>query len=875
VFIGIDLRGFVPLTRILFALSLGAALRGDVINVPDGGNLQAAINSAQPGDTLVLAAGSTYTGNFVLPYKGDNTDYITITSSNLSALPPADHRVSPADSVNMPKLLTPSTDSALTVAEKANHYRVIGIEFLVSSGFYCFNMVSVGTPFNTDPAAVAHDIELDRIYVHGDPVNGTKFGVYLNGGATTVKNSYISQIASTFQDAIGIVGIFGPGPYWILNNYVEAAGENVYFAPASNYPGVGIEANIPSDVVIRGNYLRKPLSWRAEDPSYAGIPWIVKNLLELKAGRRFLIEGNVLENNWIQSQNGFSILLTLRAGGDPNTVIRDITFRYNIVRHVAGAFNIQGKDDDGLGSSFNEYIHDNIFEDITQSLGGNGYMFQDVGGTDGLAIDHNTCFQEFTLLAGWVFPTYGLSFTNNIAPLAGYGVIAAGTAPGTRSLDAYFPGWVFQKNVLVGDPANYPTSNSYLKAYSDVGFVDRTGGDYHLLPSSPYKNAGTDGRDAGADIDAVLAATAGAVAGFIPASSAVSISPQSLSLKGAATQQFTATVSGSPNQTVTWTITPSVGSISSSGLYTAPVLVTSVQDIRITATSVADPTQAASVFVTLVRSLQVNVTINPQLVQLAPAQQQQFTASSTGGSTSAVTWTITPQLGSISSSGVYTASASGSAQQDVRITATSVADPTHEASAYVTLAPAVPVAVAVSPAAVYLSPAQQQQFVSAVTGGNTSAVTWAVTPALGSIAASGLYTAPGGVATQQDVRITATSIADPTHEANAYVTLLPLLPVVVGVSPVAAQLSASQQQQFTVTVGGGKTVAVNWTITPALGSISSSGVYMAPASVAAQQDVRVTVSVADSIHEATAYVTLLPSVTTGPAASSKTVRHLK
>jgi hypothetical protein len=41
-----------------------------------------------------------------------------------------------------------------------------------------------------------------------------------------------------------------------------------------------------------------------------------------------------------------------------------------------------------------------------------------------------------------------------------------------------------------------------------VNYNDGNGGDYHLLASSPYKNAGTDHKDLGADINALEAATA-------------------------------------------------------------------------------------------------------------------------------------------------------------------------------------------------------------------------------------------------------------------------------------------------------------------------------------------------------------------------------
>ena len=40
-----------------------------------------------------------------------------------------------------------------------------------------------------------------------------------------------------------------------------------------------------------------------------------------------------------------------------------------------------------------------------------------------------------------------------------------------------------------------------------MNYKNANGGDYHLLSTSPYKHAGTDGKDLGADIDAILART--------------------------------------------------------------------------------------------------------------------------------------------------------------------------------------------------------------------------------------------------------------------------------------------------------------------------------------------------------------------------------
>ncbi len=171
---------------------------------------------------------------------------------------------------------------------------------------------------------------------------------------------------------------------------------------------------------------------------------------------------------------------------------------------------------------------------------------------------------------------------------------------------------------------------------------------------------------------------------------AVSVSPASASLGPSQTQQFTATVTGSSITTVTWSISPSVGSISGSGLYTAPASITSQQTVTVKATSNADTTKSASATVTLVPP--ITVTVSPASVTLgvyAPSQSQQFTATVTGATNTNVTWSCSCAVGSFSSSGstaTYTAPATNSSQHTVTITATSVANPAKSASATVTVA---------------------------------------------------------------------------------------------------------------------------------------------------------------------------------------------
>src|SRR2546426_751401 len=133
-----------------------------------------------------------------------------------------------------------------------------------------------------------------------------------------------------------------------------------------------------------------------------------------------------------------------------------------------------------------------------------------------------------------------------------------------NTLNASYPGYLFTKNAMVGGTDNpYPTGNFFPSSYNPgVGFANYAGADYHLAASSPYKNAGTDGRDLGADIDAVLAATATAITGIgiappptpLPT---LSVTPQTavdfgaVAVGGSADRSFTVTNTGSGSLTGT------------------------------------------------------------------------------------------------------------------------------------------------------------------------------------------------------------------------------------------------------------------------------------------------------------------------------------
>jgi hypothetical protein len=395
--------------------------------VPAGGNLQAALNGASPGDTIVLQAGATYVGNFVLPARAGSS-YIVIRTSALGAGFPAEGtRVGPADAPLMARLVTPNSAPAVSTASGAHHYRLVGLEIGVAPDVtlnYGLVAFGDGSSAQNSLAGVPHDLVLDRCYVHGNATGNMRRGVALNSAAAAVVDSYIAECHEVGADSQAICGWNGPGPYKIVNNYLEGAGENVLFGGADPY----IQGLIPSDIEFRRNTLSKPLRWKVGHPTYAGIHWSVKNIFELKNAQRVLVEGNTMEHNWVDGQNGFAILFTPRNqdGTAPWSVVRDVTFRNNVVRNVGAGINILGRDYYHASQTTTRIaIVNNLFENVDGAAwgGSNGRLVQFISGADAITFDHNTAFQTGPIVFADGDASTRVAITNNIVPHSEYGII--------------------------------------------------------------------------------------------------------------------------------------------------------------------------------------------------------------------------------------------------------------------------------------------------------------------------------------------------------------------------------------------------------------------------------------------------------------------
>lgn len=502
---------------------------GKTITVNENDNLQAALNAAQPGDTVVLQAGATFSapsGGFVLPAKADaNGQWIVVRTSHLSALP-AEACVTPSQASAMAKIVSKDVAPALATAPGAAFWRLAGLEVTVAESALAdaaspnaapnYGLIRLGDDLETNVNHLATDVVIDRCYIHGHPRKNVRRGVALNSRRTAVVDSYLSDFHETGSDSQAVAGWNGPGPFKIVNNHLEGAGENILFGGADP----AVSGLVPADIEIRRNRLVKPRSWRPGDPNFAGIAWSVKNILELKNARRVLVDGNVLENNWVSGQNGFAVLFTVRNqdGGAPWATVEDVAFTNNLLRHAASGINILGRDYSHPSEQIRRLkIKNNVFDDVSDTPWGGAGRFLQITDTADVTVENNTIFHSGNLLMSYTNlntpSNTGFVYRNNVAAHNGYGVIGDGTAPGLESLNTYFPGAIFTGNLLAGGRAeSYPAGNGFPASLDSVGFVNRWNGEYALAADSPFKNRGTDGKDPGVD----AAALSNAISGVAP-----------------------------------------------------------------------------------------------------------------------------------------------------------------------------------------------------------------------------------------------------------------------------------------------------------------------------------------------------------------------
>jgi hypothetical protein len=540
---------------------------GKTVLVKAGEDPEQALTQASCGDTIQLQAGASF-NKFDLPQKPcDDSHWIIIrTSAPDSKLPPEGTRLTPcyggvSSLPGRPDFPCTSTENVLAKVvfngtgsgpirfeAGANHYRLIGLEITRAENTnVVYNLVG-------PDKGTANHLVFDRMWFHGTTHNETVRGLMLSYVKyAAVVDSYFSDfhcIAKTGNcvDSQALSGGHGDdpmGPFKIVNNFLEAAGENIIFGGAEG-------TATPMDIEIRRNHMFKPRIWMKGQPGFVGgsdgSPFIVKNLFEIKNAQRVLFEANILENNWGGfSQTGFGILLTPKnQEGDhgtrslcPSCMVTDITIRYCRISHVAsgmqignGETTIGGVAKDGGRYSIHDIVIDDIQADPYDGFGTFAQLSTAVGETTAprlhdVSINHVTAFPSRTafIIGGPVQDPKmsGIRITNSIFSTGDRVVGTTGggpmkdcaAQPARKSAEVIFHDcfstYQFDHNVIIGS-GGWPKGNPTVGKAADLEFAnyaEGNGGDYRLSARSKFKHSAADQKDPGADLDAIDQATQG------------------------------------------------------------------------------------------------------------------------------------------------------------------------------------------------------------------------------------------------------------------------------------------------------------------------------------------------------------------------------
>ena len=300
----------------------------------------------------------------------------------------------------------------------------------------------------------------------------------------------------------------------------------------------------------------------------------------------------------------------------------------------------------------------------------------------------------------------------------------------------------------------------------------------------------------------------------------VAISPGYVNLPLGGTQQYTATVTGLTPTTVTWGVTAGGGTITQTGLYTAPAaLPKNSAGILISATSTVNKNVSNVVYVnpegpgpTLTAISPNPMPVGNDTITLTATATAPFikgaTATCNGASlptkfVSATSVTVSDYVGASPATVTCYVNNPGTWQSN------SISAPVKTGSSSGGDGGSTPAPV-ISPATTTVGLGATQQFTA------SNVTTWAATA--GTITSAGLYTAPATTTATGTDTVTATG---PGGKSTATVTLVPKL----GVSPATVTLTLGSTQQFTAAN------VTTWSAT--YGTVTSAGLYTAPASMPA------------------------------------------
>jgi hypothetical protein len=408
--------------------------------------------------------------------------------------------------------------------------------------------------------------------------------------------------------------------------------------------------------------------------------WQIKNLLEFKQASNVTVSGNVFENAWAGSDIGYSMWIkSVNQNGTCEWCqSRDIVVEQNIFRHIDGWLELStveyvtGNKADMPPPVTNLTLRNNLVYDsnVAWAMHGSGVSTAAYAmlisnyalppgncGSVNVQIVHNTIVHTSRGFLQFNGANHcGFVLRDNLGRRESNGVIGTGQAEGTGTIANYAPGYVFTKNAIAGiNTANYPAGNfgpavadweNEFVNYSATG-ADTVNGpaNFALRSDSTYATSSTEGGPLGADLTAVLTATAGVTDGVAPTFLFAPIITTTSLPGGTVSTAYSTTLTASGTGALTWALTsgtlPAGLTLSSAGVISGTPSTAGAPTIAVTVTDAATSLTAAQSFTLTVVAVTTAVSIPTTTLPGASLGQAYTTTVASLNGVAPVVWSLT------------------------------------------------------------------------------------------------------------------------------------------------------------------------------------------------------------------------------------------
>lgn len=346
-------------------------------NASTSAAFQTCITNAALGDTILLAASTTFAnaGSFSFPDKGAGTAYITVKSDG--AIPAivgsifASYvngnytRITPADVVTMPKLLATGNQPVLTFLANSHHWRFEGLH-ITNDASVQYNV------FVNTPGTGVHHIIFDRLFVHP----AEEVGTMANITNRSAENAFIMSGTDLTWTHVAIQGFTG----YSLDGSYRLNANSILFGYCAN---VLIEDSLleaSGQLFFQGNG-GAPANHQATGTSNTFTSATLSNTTDLDVGDLFTVRSQGYGDNHLQPNPGNPNEMISVSGYNANARITSVnhgtgqvtftpltggfTYRMNIVRKwgQTGTYTLTW-----MGQTTTAIAHDASFATIRAAL---------------------------------------------------------------------------------------------------------------------------------------------------------------------------------------------------------------------------------------------------------------------------------------------------------------------------------------------------------------------------------------------------------------------------------------------------------------------------------------------------------------------------